>query len=124
MEMRNSGRNRVKDYADKFGVPFYPGEKPWGVKVDVIMPAAMQNDVRMESAEKIVANGVKYYIEVANMPTTNDALYYLMEQPGMIVAPSKAVNAGGVGVSGLEMSQNSERLVCPLRKWTRSSRAS
>ena len=111
LTMRASGRNRVQDYADKFGVPFFPGEKPWGVKVDVIMPAAMQNDVKMDSAQKIVANGVKYYIEVANMPTTNDALFYLMEQPGMIVAPSKAVNAGGVGVSGLEMSQNSERLV-------------
>ena len=111
LEMRASGRNRVQDYADKFGVQFFPGEKPWGVKADVIMPSAMQNDVRMDSAEKIVANGVKYYIEVANMPTTNDALNYLMSQPGMIVAPSKAVNAGGVGVSGLEMSQNSERLV-------------
>ncbi len=111
LEMRNSGRNRVQDYADKFGVQFYPGEKPWGVKADIIMPAAMQNDVNMEQAKRIAANGVKYYIEVANMPTTNDALYFLMEQPNMIVAPSKAVNAGGVGVSGLEMSQNSERLV-------------
>ena len=111
LEMRSSGRNKVKDYADKFGVEFFPGEKPWGVKADIIMPSAMQNDVNMEQAKRIVANGVKYYIEVANMPTTNDALYYLMEQPGMIVAPSKAVNAGGVGVSGLEMSQNSERLV-------------
>ena len=111
VEMRNSGRNRVKDYADKFGVPFYPGEKPWGVKVDVVMPSAMQNDVHMEHAQQIAANGVKYYIEVANMPTTNDALQFLMSQPGMIVAPSKAVNAGGVAVSGLEMSQNSERLV-------------
>ena len=111
LEMRASNRNKVKDYADKFGVPFFPGEKPWGVKADVIMPAAMQNDVRMDSAEKIAANGVKYYIEVANMPTTNDALTFLMAQPGMIVAPSKAVNAGGVGVSALEMAQNSERLV-------------
>ena len=111
LEMRASGRNRVQDYAEKFGVQFVPNEKPWGVKVDIIMPAAMQNDVDMEQAKRIVANGVKYYIEVANMPTTNDALYFLMEQPGMMVAPSKAVNAGGVGVSGLEMSQNSERLV-------------
>ena len=111
LQMRASGRNRVQDYADKFGVQFVPGEKPWGVKVDVVMPSAMQNDVNMEQAKRIVANGVKYYIEVANMPTTNDALNYMMEQPGMIVAPSKAVNAGGVGVSGLEMSQNSERLV-------------
>ena len=111
VEMRNSGRNKVKDYADKFGVAFYPGEKPWGVKADVIMPSAMQNDVHMEQAKQIAANGVKYYIEVANMPTTNDALKFLMEQPGMIVAPSKAVNAGGVATSALEMAQNSERLV-------------
>ena len=111
VEMRASGRNRVQDYADKFGVKFYPGEKPWGVKADVVMPSAMQNDVHMESAKKIAANHVKYYIEVANMPTTNDALRFLMEQPGMIVAPSKAVNAGGVATSALEMAQNSERLV-------------
>ena len=111
LEMRSSGRNRVQDYADKFGCQFFPGEKPWGVKADVIMPSAMQNDVKMDSAQKIAANGVKYYIEVANMPTTNDALAFLMAQPGMIVAPSKAVNAGGVGVSALEMAQNSERLV-------------
>ena len=107
--MRTSGKDKVKEYADKFGVPFYPGEKPWGVKVDIIMPSATQNDVGMEDAKKIVANGIKYYIEVANMPTTNEALFYLMEQPGMVVAPSKAVNAGGVTVSGLEMSQNSMR---------------
>ena len=109
LEMNASRRNRVQDYADKFGVEFFPGEKPFGRKVDIVMPCAMQNDVHMDSAEKIVANGIKYYIEVANMPTTNDALYYLMKQ-GLIVAPSKAVNAGGVAVSGLEMSQNSERL--------------
>ena len=111
LTMRSSGHNKVKDYADKFGCEFVAGEKPWGVKADVIMPSAMQNDVNLEQAKKIAANGVKYYIEVANMPTTNDALRYLMEQPGMIVAPSKAVNAGGVAVSALEMSQNSERLV-------------
>ena len=110
VEMRGSGRNRVQDYADKFGVEFHEKEKPWGVKADIIMPSAMQNDVHMDSAQKIVQNGIRYYIEVANMPTTNDALRYLMEQPDMIVAPSKAVNAGGVAVSGLEMSQNSERL--------------
>jgi glutamate dehydrogenase (NADP+) len=107
--MRTSGKDKVKEYADKFGVPFYPGEKPWGVKVDIIMPSATQNDVGIEDAKKIVANGIKYYIEVANMPTTNEALFYLMDQPDMVVAPSKAVNAGGVTVSGLEMSQNSMR---------------
>ena len=111
LEMRASNRNRVQDYADKFGCEFHANEKPWGVKVDIVMPSAMQNDVKMESAEKIAANGIKYYIEVANMPTTNDALEFLRKQKGMIVAPSKAVNAGGVGVSALEMAQNSERLV-------------
>lgn len=110
LEMRASGRNRVQDYADKFGCQFFPGEKPWGQKVDIIMPCATQNDVDMEQAKKIVANNIKYYIEVANMPTTNDALRFLMDQKNMVVAPSKAVNAGGVLVSGLEMSQNSERL--------------
>ena len=110
LEMRASGRNKVQDYADKFGVQFFPGEKPWGQKVDIIMPCATQNDVDLEQAKKIVANNIKYYIEVANMPTTNEALRFLMQQPNMVVAPSKAVNAGGVLVSGFEMSQNSERL--------------
>lgn len=110
LEMRASGRNKVKDYADKFGCEFHANEKPWGQKVDIIMPAAMQNDVNMEWAKKIADNKIPYYIEVANMPTTNDALKFLMEQKGMIVAPSKAVNAGGVSVSGLEMSQNQEHL--------------
>jgi len=108
LEMRASCRNRVEDYADKFGVPFFKGEKPWGVKVDVIMPCATQNEVGIEEAKKIVANGIKYYVEVSNMPTTNEAVAYLMKN-GVVVAPSKAVNAGGVAVSGLEMSQNSMR---------------
>ncbi|MBR0425177.1 MAG: NADP-specific glutamate dehydrogenase [Clostridia bacterium] len=110
LEMRSSGRNRVQDYADRFGVEFFPKEKPWGRKVDIAMPSAYQNEIGMKEAEAMVQNGVKYYIEVANMPTTNEALFYLMQQKGLIVAPSKAVNAGGVSVSGLEMSQNSERL--------------
>ena len=108
LEMRASCRNRVEDYADKFGVPFFKGEKPWGVKADVIMPCATQNEVDIEEAKKIVQNGVKYYVEVSNMPTTNEAVAYLM-QNGVVVAPSKAVNAGGVAVSGLEMTQNSMR---------------
>ena len=112
LEMRAKDPMHCKPYADKFGCEFVAGEKCWGVKdVDVYMPAAMQNDVKMESAEKIAASGVKYYIEVANMPTTNEALNFLRQQKGIIVAPSKAVNAGGVGVSALEMAQNSERLV-------------
>ena len=108
LEMRASGRDKVQDYADKFGVEFFPGQKPWGVKVDVAMPCATQNEIGMKEAQQIAANGVKYYIEVANMPTTNEALAYLMDNC-KVVAPSKAVNAGGVAVSALEMSQNSSR---------------
>ncbi len=108
LEMRASGRDKVQDYADKFGAQFFPGEKPWGVKVDVAMPCATQNEIGMNEAAKLVANGVQYYIEVANMPTTNKALVYLMDNC-KVVAPSKAVNAGGVAVSALEMSQNSMR---------------
>ncbi len=112
LEMRSSGRNKVQDYADKFGVPFYAGQKPWNVKADILMPCATQNEVGITEAEQIVANGVKYYVEVSNMPTSNEAVAYLKKN-NIIVAPSKAVNAGGVAVSGLEMSQNSMRY-----KWT------
>ncbi len=108
LEMRASGRDKVQDYADKFGAEFFPGEKPWGVKVDVAMPCATQNEINMDEAKKLVANGLQYYIEVANMPTTNDALEFLKENV-KVVAPSKAVNAGGVAVSALEMGQNSMR---------------
>ena len=108
LEMRASCRNRVEDYADKFGVPFFAGQKPWGEKVDVIMPCATQNEVNLDDAKKMVANGLKYYVEVSSMPTTNEAVAYLQAN-GVVVAPSKAVNAGGVAVSGLEMSQNSMR---------------
>ena len=109
LEMRASGRDKVQDYADKFGAEFHAGEKPWGVKVDVVMPCATQNEVQLEDAKNIVANGVKYYIVVANMPTTDEAVSYLKEN-NVVIAPSKAVNAGGVAVSALEMSQNSMRL--------------
>ena len=108
LEMRASGRDKVQDYADKFGAEFFAGKKPWGVKVDIAMPCATQNEIGMEEAKQIVENGVEYYIEVANMPTTNDALSFLKKNC-KAVAPSKAVNAGGVAVSALEMSQNSMR---------------
>ncbi|MBQ3004422.1 MAG: NADP-specific glutamate dehydrogenase, partial [Clostridia bacterium] len=94
LEMRASGRDKVQDYADKFGVEFHAGEKPWGVKVDIAMPCATQNEIGMKEAEQLVANGLTYYIEVSNMPTSNEALAYLMENC-KVVAPSKAVNAGG-----------------------------
>ena len=110
LEMRASGKDSVEMYAEKFGAEFHKGKKPWCVKGDVVLPCATQNEVDIEDAKTIAANGTKYYIEVSNMPTTEEALNYLMAQKDMIVAPSKAVNAGGVCVSGLEMSQNSQRL--------------
>ncbi len=109
LDMRASGRNRVEDYADKFGVPFFAKQKPWGLKADIMMPCATQNEVGMVEAEQMVKNGVKYYIEVSNMPTSNEALKFIQDS-GILVAPSKAVNAGGVATSALEMSQNSQRL--------------
>ncbi len=110
LKLRESNSKNLKSYADKFGCEFVPNKKFWGVKdVDIYMPAATQNEVGLEEAKKIVDSGVRYYLEVSNMPTTNEAVAYLKEHD-VIVAPSKAVNAGGVGVSALEMSQNSERL--------------
>ena len=109
LEMRNSGRDKAQDYADKFGAKFFPGEKPWGVKADIIIPCATQNDIHLEHAKQIVDNGVKFVCEAANMPCTNDALKYFLEK-GLIVGPAKAANAGGVAVSALEMAQNSMRL--------------
>ncbi len=105
----------VDEYAKKFGVEFIPGKKPWGVKADIVMPCATQNEVDIAQAKKIVANGTQYYIEVSNMPTTNDALKYL-QMRCKAVAPSKAVNAGGVAVSALEMSQNSARYMWSAEK--------
>ena len=111
LEMRAKDPMHCASYAEKFGCEFVPNTKCWGVKdVDIIMPSATQNDVNLEWAKKIAESGVKYYIEVANMPTTNDALEFLREQEHIVVAPSKAVNAGGVSVSELEMAQNAERL--------------
>lgn len=108
LEMRASNSLTTEDYAKKFGARFYPGEKPWGIKCDIVMPCATQNEVGIEEAKRIVDAGVKYYIEVSNMPTTNEALAFLKKNV-KAVAPSKAVNAGGVAVSALEMCQNSMR---------------
>jgi glutamate dehydrogenase (NADP+) len=108
VEMRASGRDKVQDYADKYGVEFFSGEKPWGVKVDIVIPCATQNDIHLEHAKQIVANGIKFVCEGANMPTTNEALKYLLDN-GVVVGPAKAANAGGVATSALEMAQNSMR---------------
>ena len=109
LEMRDNNAGSVlEDYAAKFGAEFFPNEAPWSVKADIAMPCATQNEVGMNEAKAIVANGTKYYIEVSNMPTSNEAMKYMMEN-GVVLGPSKAANAGGVAVSGLEMSQNSAR---------------
>ncbi len=109
LEMRASRNANIKMYAEKFGCEYHEGEKPYGVKADIYIPCATQNEVGMEEAKKIVENGAKYYFEGANMPATNEALAY-MQANGVIVGPAKAANAGGVAVSALEMSQNSEKL--------------
>ena len=111
LELRASGKNIVAPYAEKFpNAKFFPGKKPWEVKADVYIPCATQNEIRMEDAEAMVANGCKFLCEGANMPTTNEALKYLMYN-GVIVGPSKAANAGGVACSCIEMGQNAGHTV-------------
>ena len=112
LEMRASRRNRVQDYADKYGVEFVAGQKPWGnVEADVYVPCAMENDIDLDQAKKIVAEGTCCVLmEVANMPTTPEAIQYLREN-GIAVAPYKAVNCGGVAVSAMEMEQNAQKNV-------------
>jgi len=109
LEMRANTNGVIKDYADRFGVKYFPGQKPWVRKVDVIMPCATQNEIWLEDAEKIIENKVKYIVEGANMPTTNEAVEKLQEA-GVIIGPGKAANAGGVATSALEMTQNSLRM--------------
>ncbi|SFE21512.1 glutamate dehydrogenase (NADP+) [Peptostreptococcaceae bacterium pGA-8] len=111
LELRASGKNICAPYAEKFpGAKFFPGEKPWGVKADLYIPCATQNEIHIEDAKKMVENGAPYLCEGANMPTTNEALAYLIEK-GVVVGPSKAANAGGVACSCIEMGQNAGKTV-------------
>ena len=109
LEMRSKGQDRVSVYADRFGVEFFPGRKPWEVKVDVVIPCATQNELDVEDAVRILANDVRYYVEGANMPATAEALKLLRLSPKVLTAGSKAAGSGGVAVSALEMAQNSIR---------------
>jgi glutamate dehydrogenase (NADP+) len=109
LKLRSSANDRVKDYADKFKCEFYPGKRPWSIKVDVAMPCATQNEIFEEDAKELVKNGCICVCEGANMPTTIEG-YKVFREAGILYAPGKAANAGGVGVSGLEMTQNSMRL--------------
>lgn len=111
LELRASGKNICAPYADKFpGAKFFAGRKPWEVKADLYIPCATQNEIHLKDAEVMVANGCKYLCEGANMPTTNEALEFLIEK-GIVVGPSKAANAGGVACSCIEMGQNAGKTV-------------
>ena len=105
LEMRASCRDKVQDYADKFGVQFFPGKRPWEVKADVYLPCATQNELDKADAENIIKNGGICVSEGANMPSTPEAVNVFIENK-LLYTPGKASNAGGVSVSGLEMTQN------------------
>jgi len=109
VKMRESGDDRVEPYAEEFGVPFFPGKKPWEIEGDVAMPCATQNEIDVHDAVAILTNGVRYYVECANMPATTDALKILRLSRKVLTAGSKASGCGGVAVSALEMAQNSVR---------------
>ena len=113
MELKNVERGRIKEYAEKYGVKYVAGAKPWFEKADIALPSATQNEINEEAAKALVANGVIAVSEGANMPTTPEAIK-VFQDAKILYSPGKAANAGGVAVSGLEMSQNSERL-----KWSR-----
>ena len=110
LELRSSNNDIVAPYAEKFpNAKFFPGEKPWGVKVDMAYPCAIQNELNEDDAKKLIANGCKYVIETSNMGCTADAVNLFVAKK-VAFGPGKAANAGGVAVSGLEMSQNSMKL--------------
>jgi glutamate dehydrogenase/leucine dehydrogenase len=113
MELKNVKRGRIEEYAKKFGAEYVAGKTPWGVKCDIALPSATQNELNGEDANVLVKNGCFCVSEGANMPSTPEAVEVFLEKK-ILYAPGKAANAGGVATSGLEMAQNSQRL-----NWTR-----
>lgn len=113
IELKNEKRGRVEEYARQFGLTYENGKRPWHVPVDVALPCATQNELEIEDARTLIANGVRCVAEGANMPSSIEAAEAFIAA-GVLYAPGKASNAGGVAVSGLEMSQNAQRL-----SWTR-----
>ncbi len=114
MELKRIRYGRIKEYADRFkGVEYYQGSRPWAIKCDCAFPSATQNEISLADAETLVKNGCKLISEGANMPTEPGAVQLALSS-GILFGPGKAANAGGVAVSGLEMSQNSMRL-----RWSR-----
>ncbi|GAB4331510.1 MAG: NADP-specific glutamate dehydrogenase [Calditrichia bacterium] len=113
LELKNVKRGRIREYAEKFGAEYWEGERPWKVKCDVALPCATQNELNAEDAQMLVDNGCICVSEGANMPSEPGAID-IFQKNKILFGPGKAANAGGVAVSGLEMSQNSLRL-----SWTR-----
>jgi len=112
LDMRASNRNKVQDMADKFpsAAKFTAGKKAWSVKCDIALPCAFQNELAEDDAKQLVANGTWCCCEVSNMGCQPSAIHYFQSQKGFLFAPGKAVNAGGVATSGLEMTQNAEHI--------------
>ena len=106
LDLKNNKRGRIKEYADKYGVDYFQGKKPWGVKCDVAIPSATQNEINKDDANTLVENKCVCVAEGANMPSDPDAINIFLKNK-ILFGPGKAANAGGVAVSGLEMSQNS-----------------
>ncbi|PIF00676.1 MAG: NADP-specific glutamate dehydrogenase [Maribacter sp.] len=114
MDLKNNKRGRISEYVDEYpSATFHKGEKPWGVKCDIALPCATQNELNLEHAKQLMKNGCICVAEGANMPSTADAIH-AFHKAKILFAPGKASNAGGVATSGLEMSQNSLRI-----SWTR-----
>ncbi len=109
MDLKNRRRGRIEEYAKEFGCEYHAGKRPWGVPADLAFPCATQNEITLDDAHTLIANGVKGVSEGANMPTEQYGIHAFIEAR-VLFAPSKAANAGGVAVSGLEMSQNSARI--------------
>ncbi|RNC66508.1 NADP-specific glutamate dehydrogenase [Proteiniphilum sp. X52] len=108
MELKNLYRGRIREYAEEYGCKYVPGARPWAEKGDIALPSATQNEIDQTDAETLVKNGVIAVSEGANMPSTPEAIA-VFQSNKILYAPGKAANAGGVSVSGLEMTQNSER---------------
>jgi glutamate dehydrogenase (NADP+) len=113
LELKNVKRSRIKEYADKFGVEYRQGKRPWDIKCDCAFPSATQNEIDENDAKTLLKNGCYLVAEGANMPSTPEAIEHFIDNK-VLYGPAKAANAGGVATSGLEMSQNSQRL-----SWTR-----
>ena len=114
VDLKNNKRGRIEEYVNAWGGTFHAGKRPWEVPCDLAFPCATQNEIDIEDAEHLINNGCRAVSEGANMPSTPAAVHAMLQKKELLHAPSKAANAGGVGVSGLEMSQNSLRL-----SWTR-----